>query len=37
VFGPEIEPELARIIAAWPRLSAPIRRAIIALSESDET
>jgi hypothetical protein len=30
----ETEPDLARIIAAWPELSEPIRRAILALIES---
>ena len=28
---PPIDPDLAKVIAAWPSLPAPIRRAILAL------
>ena len=31
------DPELARLLTAWPGLSEPIRRAIRALFESDTT
>jgi hypothetical protein len=27
----EIDPELARVIAAWPELPEPMRRAVLAL------
>jgi hypothetical protein len=30
----ETDPDLARILDAWPTLPAPIRRAILALVES---
>jgi hypothetical protein len=32
--GPETDPDLARIIAAWPTLPEPIRRAMLALVET---
>jgi hypothetical protein len=31
---PEIDPDLARILDAWPTLAEPIRRAVLALVES---
>jgi hypothetical protein len=31
---PEIDPNLAQIIAAWPTLPEPVRMAMIALAES---
>jgi hypothetical protein len=30
----EIDPDLARVLAAWPDLSDPIRRAVLALIEA---
>jgi hypothetical protein len=32
----EKDPDLARIITAWPMLSEPIRRAMLALVESGQ-
>jgi hypothetical protein len=33
---PPANPELSRIVAAWPELPEPIRRAMMALIESSE-
>jgi hypothetical protein len=33
---PPPDPDLARVLDAWPTLPAPIRRAILALVESDK-
>lgn len=29
--GPACDPELAKVVAAWPALAEPIRRAVLAL------
>jgi hypothetical protein len=31
---PEADPDLARIVATWPMLPEPIRRAVLALIET---
>jgi len=32
--GPKIDPDLARLLTAWPDLPEPIRRGILALVEA---
>ncbi len=31
IAGETLDPDLARVVAAWPTLSEPIRRAVLAL------
>jgi len=34
---PEMDPDLARVVEAWPRLPAHVRRAVLAMVEKADT